>query len=184
MISLSASNSQNSTHATHGLAVSVQNVGLTYTTSIDMVNHVKEVTPDSLNYLIKDMFETITLYQNRVVETKSKKLDNGKYETDAPFIKAALWQYIKKNNPNDSNFDKSKKMFELLELTGRLCRKRNISLPFGGIQIIFSGDFYQLPPVGDIDDDESCLFCFESELFDTIFENKISKEIVKNEKRY
>ena len=67
----------------------------------------------------------------------------------------------------------SKKMFELLELTGRLCRKRNISLPFGGIQIIFSGDFYQLPPVGDIDDEESCLFCFESELFDTIFENKI-----------
>ena len=67
----------------------------------------------------------------------------------------------------------SKKMFELLELTSRLCRKRNISLPFGGIQIIFSGDFYQLPPVGDIDDEESCLFCFESELFDTIFENKI-----------
>jgi ABC-2 type transport system permease protein len=56
-----------------------------YTTSIDMVNHVKEVTPDSLNYLIKDMFETITLYQNRVVETKSKKLDNGKYQVDIEF---------------------------------------------------------------------------------------------------
>ena len=50
-----------------------------------MVNHVKEVTPDSLNYLIKDMFETITLYQNRVVETKSKKLDNGKYQVDIEF---------------------------------------------------------------------------------------------------
>lgn len=35
MISLSASNSLNSTHAKHGLAVSIQNVGLTYTTSID-----------------------------------------------------------------------------------------------------------------------------------------------------
>jgi len=35
VISLSASNSQNSTHAKHGLAVSVQNVGLTYTTSIE-----------------------------------------------------------------------------------------------------------------------------------------------------
>jgi len=35
VISLSASNSQSSNHATHALAVSVQNVGLTYTTSID-----------------------------------------------------------------------------------------------------------------------------------------------------
>ena len=56
-----------------------------YTTSIDMVNHIKEVTPDSLSYLIKDMFETITLYQNRVVETTSKKLDNGKYKVDIEF---------------------------------------------------------------------------------------------------
>ena len=56
-----------------------------YTTSIDMVNHIKEVTPDSLSYLIKDMFETITLYQNRVVETKSQKLDNGKYKVDIEF---------------------------------------------------------------------------------------------------
>ena len=56
-----------------------------YTTSIDLLNHVKEVTPDSLNYLIKDMFETITLYQNRVVSSESKKLDNGKYQVDIEF---------------------------------------------------------------------------------------------------
>ena len=56
-----------------------------YTTSIDLVNHVKEVTPDSLNYLIEDMFETITLYQNRIVSTESKKLDNGKYQVDIEF---------------------------------------------------------------------------------------------------
>jgi len=35
------------------------------------------------------------------------------YGDDAPFIKAALWKYIKDNYPNDSNFDKSKKMFDL-----------------------------------------------------------------------
>ena len=56
-----------------------------YTTSIDLVNHVKEATPDSLNYLIEDMFETITLYQNRIVSTESKKLDNGKYQVDIEF---------------------------------------------------------------------------------------------------
>ena len=56
-----------------------------YTTSIDLLNHIKEVTPDSLSYLLDDMFETITLYQNRVVETKSEKLDNGKYKVDIEF---------------------------------------------------------------------------------------------------
>ncbi len=67
----------------------------------------------------------------------------------------------------------SKKLFELLELTGRLCRRRNFPRPFGGIQLVFCGDFYQLPPVGDRDDEGSSMFCFESELFDTVFENKI-----------
>jgi ABC-2 type transport system permease protein len=56
-----------------------------YTTSIDLVNHVKEVVPDSLSYIIKDMFETITLYQNRIVSTESKKLENGKYQVDIEF---------------------------------------------------------------------------------------------------
>ena len=56
-----------------------------YTTTIDLVNHVKEVTPDSLNYLIKDMFETITLYQNRIVSSNYKKLENGKYQVDIEF---------------------------------------------------------------------------------------------------
>ena len=57
-----------------------------YTTSIDMVNHFREVTPDSLQYVIKDMFETITLYRNRIVDVKSTELDNGKYEVEIEFI--------------------------------------------------------------------------------------------------
>ena len=56
-----------------------------YTTSIDLLNHIREVTPDSLNYLIKDMFETITLYQNRIVSSQSKKLDDGRYQIDIEF---------------------------------------------------------------------------------------------------
>ena len=32
-----------------------------YTTSIDLLNHIKEVTPDSLNYLLDDMFEQLFL---------------------------------------------------------------------------------------------------------------------------
>lgn len=56
-----------------------------YTTSIEMVDKIREVTPDSLQYVIKDMFETITLYRNRITKVDSKKLDNGKYQVDIEF---------------------------------------------------------------------------------------------------
>tara|TARA_B100001094_G_scaffold188813_1_gene183067 strand:- start:5726 stop:9379 length:3654 start_codon:yes stop_codon:yes gene_type:complete len=86
-----------------------------YTTSIDLLNHVKEVTPDSLNYLIKDMFETITLYQNRIISTESKKLDNGKYQVDIEF-KVSKYRNDEKgkifygNEERDSISYKSEKM--------------------------------------------------------------------------
>ncbi len=56
-----------------------------YTTSIEMVDEIRRVVPDSLQYIIKDMFETITLYRNRVVNAKSTKLENGKYKVDIEF---------------------------------------------------------------------------------------------------
>jgi ATP-dependent DNA helicase PIF1 len=57
----------------------------------------------------------------------------------------------------------SQKIFELLDAIGKKLRKnRN---PFGGIQLIFSGDFYQLPPVGNKDEPDTSKFCFESELW-------------------
>ena len=56
-----------------------------YTTSIDMVNHIKAVTPDSLQYVIKDMFETITVYDNSITSTTSTELENGKYKVDIEF---------------------------------------------------------------------------------------------------
>ncbi|NHX22013.1 M1 family metallopeptidase, partial [Escherichia coli] len=37
-----------------------------YTTSIEFVEHLKASTPPHLQYLIRDMLETITLYDNRV----------------------------------------------------------------------------------------------------------------------
>jgi len=54
----------------------------------------------------------------------------------------------------------SQKLFELLDTIGKVIRRNQ--KPFGGIQIIFSGDFYQLPPVGNKDDLETLKFCFES----------------------
>lgn len=57
----------------------------------------------------------------------------------------------------------SQKLFEILDSIGKTIRKN--TKPFGGIQVIFSGDFYQLPPVGNKDEPESSRFCFESPLW-------------------
>lgn len=56
-----------------------------YTTSIEMVDYIKKAVPDSLQYTIKDMFETVTLYRNRIVDVSSKELGNGTYQVDIEF---------------------------------------------------------------------------------------------------
>lgn len=61
----------------------------------------------------------------------------------------------------------SQKLFEVLDTIGKKIRKNN--KPFGGIQLIFSGDFFQLPPVGNKEEIETCKFCFESPLWFSTF---------------
>ena len=79
----------------------------------------------------------------------------------------------------------SQKIFEILDGIARGVRKQKSHLPFGGIQIVFSGDFYQLPPVSsslntsfstvnngdgygyDYDDSTASAFCFESHLWES-----------------
>lgn len=60
----------------------------------------------------------------------------------------------------------SKKMFEILDNIGK--KVRNNDKPFGGIQIIMSGDFFQLPPVEN--NDSNYYFCFESKSFINSFD--------------
>lgn len=47
--------------------------GSPYPTSLAAVRAFREVTPDSLQYLIDDLFEHITLFSNRTLEATSKK---------------------------------------------------------------------------------------------------------------
>ncbi|MEM7551365.1 MAG: M1 family aminopeptidase [Bacteroidota bacterium] len=53
-----------------------------YPTSKDLLGYFKEVTPDSLQYLYKDMFETITLFENKTEEAEFTELPDGKYKVD------------------------------------------------------------------------------------------------------
>lgn len=61
----------------------------------------------------------------------------------------------------------SKKIFEICNEIAK--RSRNCSLPFGGIQIIFTGDFFQLPPVGNYGEPDTEQFCFESNEWLSVF---------------
>jgi len=45
-----------------------------YATSISAVSAFRKVTPDSLQYLINDLFENITIFSNRTMEVKYKKI--------------------------------------------------------------------------------------------------------------
>jgi len=51
-----------------------------YPTSLAALRAFRDVTPDSLQPAITDMFERIVLFSNRVVETSYKPLEGGKYE--------------------------------------------------------------------------------------------------------
>jgi ABC-2 type transport system permease protein len=51
-----------------------------FATSLDLLAAFRKNTPDSLQYIIKDLFEDITLYNNRTLEATYKKLADGKYQ--------------------------------------------------------------------------------------------------------
>jgi ABC-2 type transport system permease protein len=51
-----------------------------YPTSHHLVDAFRDETPEQYRYLIKDLFEDITLFSNRAVSAKSTKLADGKYQ--------------------------------------------------------------------------------------------------------
>jgi ATP-dependent DNA helicase PIF1 len=61
-------------------------------------------------------------------------------------------------------------LLEYLDRVGRLVRKKD--LPFGGLQMVFVGDFYQLPPVSKENTDKR-VFAFESPLWSQVVSTSI-----------
>jgi aminopeptidase N len=51
-----------------------------YPTSHDLVDALDAETPEQYKYLIKDLFEDITLFSNRTLEASARKLGDGKYD--------------------------------------------------------------------------------------------------------
>ena len=129
-----------------------------YTTTIDLVNHVKEVTPDSLNYLIKDMFETITLYQNKIVSTEAKKLENGKYQVDIEF-KVSKYRNDEKGKIFYGNEERDSITFKTEEM-----KKPEYS--------VFLSDYVDVGIFGEDDDKETELYLKKHKI--SSINNKVS----------
>lgn len=68
----------------------------------------------------------------------------------------------------------SMKLFDMLDQIGR--RVRRNPRPFGGIQLLFSGDFYQICPIRQDHDPDTGRFCFESAQWASTFDTIIPLE--------
>ncbi|MBL4689368.1 MAG: ABC transporter permease subunit [Nannocystaceae bacterium] len=67
------------------LAQYIRDVGFQsppYTNSVEFVEALRAVTPAKFEYLIEDLFETITLYDNRVTDAKAHQLADGRWEVE------------------------------------------------------------------------------------------------------
>jgi len=53
-----------------------------YTTAPELVAEFRKVTPDSLQHMVTDMFDRITLYENRLTDASVKKLASGKFQVN------------------------------------------------------------------------------------------------------
>jgi len=77
----------------------------------------------------------------------------------------------------------SKKLLLLLDNIAKRSKKKPFAA-FGGMQVIFCGDFYQLPPVGSKDEPDTYEFCFQTPLWNSLFKKEntiILKKIYRQE---
>jgi len=56
-----------------------------YPTSLDLINTFKKVTPDSLHYLLVDMFEEVTLYDNSIIKAEAVNRENNSFDVKINF---------------------------------------------------------------------------------------------------
>jgi ABC-2 type transport system permease protein len=56
-----------------------------YPTTKDFLPYIRAVTPDSLQYVIHDLFETITLYDNKAVTATAKQRADKQYDVHLTF---------------------------------------------------------------------------------------------------
>lgn len=94
-----------------------------YPTAPEFVDDLRAVTPDSLQYLIKDMFETITLYDNEVTGATYTKISDNQYLVNINSLVSKYRSY-KKGKKNYSSISG-----DSLSFTPKDAKKAISSLP-------------------------------------------------------
>lgn len=57
-----------------------------FPTALNVMDELKAVTPDSMQYLLTDMFENITIFSNRIDKVEVKPLANNQYEVSLDVV--------------------------------------------------------------------------------------------------
>ena len=125
-----------------------------YTTSTEFLSYLNDATPDSLKYLIRDMFETITLYDNQVQESTFSETEDGKY---AVTLKVQTTKY--------ANSEKGRRIYKDASGDSLSIEVEGLSKP---IQSLPLQDWIDVGVFGVDDDGEETVLYLQKHKFDSI----------------
>tara|TARA_B110000967_G_C18889941_1_gene566616 strand:+ start:1641 stop:2999 length:1359 start_codon:yes stop_codon:yes gene_type:complete len=109
-----------------------------------------------------------TLHRFAGIGLANKNIEDVLNEVFSKKYKLKNWYHLKCLIIDEVSM-MSLKILLILDKIGRKLYN-NPDIPFGGLQLIFSGDFYQLPPIKSNDTEkEASMFCFEHTLWNEIF---------------
>lgn len=78
--------------------------GPPYTTSAELLTYLREETPEDYRYLLDDLFETITLYDNRTLEASMTRNTAGGWDVTAR-VKAVKYKSDDQGKQTEVDFD-------------------------------------------------------------------------------
>jgi hypothetical protein len=127
--------------------------GPPYPNSYALVDRLREQTPPELQYLIKDLFEDITLFGNRTLEATAEKTEDDKY-------RVKIKVHCEKFKADDRGEETSVEMNDFIEIGafakaesgkryGKLLHRERVQLAGGEHELEFLVD--ELPHQAGID---------------------------------
>lgn len=132
-----------------------------YTTSIEFTQYISEIVPEELQYLVVDLLETITLYDNKVVDASFEKLEEGgKFQVNFSGI---VSKYKSDDTGNKSYEDQFNQ-----KLSYNLDEDELVSYPLK--------DYIEVGVFGKDEDGEEIILYLEKHLIEDIF-NEFTIEV-------
>ena len=127
--------------------------GPPYPTSYELVDRLRDQTPEELKYLIKDLFEDITIFANRTLVAKATKQPDGKYKVRIG-VECSKFKADEKGAETESSMDDWIEIGafgkpESGKRYGKLLHRKRVQLTGGKHELEFTVD--ELPYQAGID---------------------------------